>query len=299
MNLLSFRIPTLLGLAVLILGTIAGVYLVLQNQTITTKASPQQSPRNIVISNIEASSVTITWQTSTKLPGYVIFGQNSLEKTVLDDRDNGQLTPRATHHVTLKNLSPQTVYKFKIVSGRVSSQQLNFTTASSDQTQNGLKPVIGSVLDGDKPLGDGVAYLRIPGVVPQSALVKNFGNFIIPVNLARTEDLSTVFSPIDNMEAKLTVVGKDGRVAESTFILTKPEVGLLRMEQNLDLTIPSSLGISTSKFDLNGDGLVNSSDYAIILKNFGKSPQNKKADLNSDGVVDQKDVELILKEIKK
>lgn len=309
----KFKIPTLLGLAIIISGIAAGVFLVLKDQTFFTKASPNLAPQNVTLTNIEDTQLTISWQTTAPITSFVTFGQAFPNlTTVLDDRDLNVPKSHSTHYVTIKSLQPQTSYQFKIVSGKISSDVFKVTTAAPATTQSGLRPIIGSVLDNNQPLEDGIAYLSLSGAVVQSALVKNLGNFLIPLSLTRKADLSDVYQPSEDEMTKITIISDYGEASaifklQSSGKLLPP----LKLGQNVDLT---SLDISTTvanptreelkKFDLNNDGSINVNDYAILLQNFGplrseasKSPKNKATDLNSDGVVDQKDLDLMAKKI--
>ncbi len=294
----KFKIPTLLGLAVIFAGMIVGVLLTIQNQTFITRATPDLLPKNIILTNIQDETISISWQTSTATLGFITFGESSgSEQTVLDDRDKTSPNPRKIHHVTLKKLKPQTGYFFKIFPVNTSEIQ-KFTTASPSELNNNFKPIIGQVIQNDQPIRDGVAYLLISGANTQSAIVTQLGNFIIPINKLREQDLKDTLAKIqilsDQGEAGAMIeLSEDGKIPTSLII-----------GQNLDLTqkqtsAPSEL----QQFDLNSDNFINAADHAIILKNFGplreagKNPKDKRADLNSDGVVDQKDLDLIAKKI--
>lgn len=304
-RLFQLKIPTILGLALIILGTASGVYLTLQNQNPLTKASAENTPKNIKITNIEESSASISWTTDTKAAGFISFSTKETDQTALDDQDEGAPSPRLLHHVSLKSLTPQTSYQFKIMPTQASDTS-SFSTAPESQTQNGLLPVIGTVLDGENPLSDGLVYLEIPGAFPQSTTVKQFSSFLISLNQARTADLSDVFKSTSGEIGKLTVVTTDGRQAKASFSLVSLGRPLdpLKVGQDLDLTAaatpePQPSPSLNPQFDLNGDGLINASDYSELIDNLGKNPKNKKADLNSDGVVDQKDIKLIQAQIPK
>lgn len=304
-NILSFisqfRIPTLLGLTIVLLGTGAGVVLVLQQQTITSKASSDNTPQNITFSNVEDENITISWQTSTPTTMFLSYGQNAFDKTTLDDADSSSPSSHLTHNFTLHNLTPQTTYQFKIISGRYTYPQiLQFTTTAAYSSQNGFKPVIGSVLAGDQPLSEGLVYLNISGATTQSALIRNLGNFVIPLSRMQKQDLTGLFQPEEGAMAKLTVISAQGQASALIKLTNSTQpVGILKIGQNIDLTTPPPATTSASelnKFDLNNDKQINSSDYSVVLGNFGK-PKNKKADLNGDGVVDKKDLDLILNKI--
>lgn len=304
--LFKLRIPTLLGLVIIILGTSAGVYLVLNQQTFTSLAGPDTSPQNITFSNIEDNTITISWKTVAPTAGFITYGISSdNEKTALDDLDNDAPTFRQAHYVTLTDLLPQTEYQFKIRAGKRMSETFKFKTATPLDNNNGFKPVIGSVLSGNQPLEEGIVYLSIAGATIQSSTIKEFGNFIIPISNIRTEDLTSLFIPEEEALGKLTVVSSGDSKSTAIFKIksTGEPIGVINLGQNLDLTTkesspsPSPLSSKEVIFDLNGDGEINASDHAIVLKNFGKNPKEPKADFNNDGVVDKKDLILISKKI--
>lgn len=303
-----FKIPTFLGLGIILVGIVSGVILIVREQTLTSAAAANFSPKNIIISNIDDMSATISWETAEPTYSIVSFGESFQEKTETDERDEGKSNLYTLHFVKLKKLLPQTTYHFRIISQKIQSQALTFKTATPKTSQNNFGPIIGSVLDGDKSLEEGIVYLTIVGAVTQSAPVKSSGNFLIPLSAIRESDLSDIYSLTDETIAKLTVVSKSNQVKVS-FKLSPEGTNLppLTLGQNIDLTAPPIEATPEAQeeptiedlvfFDLNEDGLINSADNAIVLKNFGKNPQNKKADLNSDGVVDQKDLDLMAQKI--
>lgn len=298
--LIKFKIPTLLGFGIILSGIIAGVYLVLREQTFISQASPDVAPQNIIVSDITDSSVVVSWQTSIPVASFLNFGQKEAgEQTVLDDRDAKTPVARSIHYVTIKNLLPQTVYKFKITSGKTQSEINQFTTATPATIQAAFQPITGTIIDGDKPVAEGVVYLSIAGATTLSSVVKQSGNFLIPLSQIRKADLSDIFPLTQDSIVKLTAVAKSGQTT-ALFKLKDSSLGLppIMLGENLDLTstpLPSAPGID--QYDLNGDGRVNSTDNALLLQNFGRNPKNKKADLNADGTVDQKDLDLLLKNI--
>ncbi len=305
--LVKFKIPTILGLSIIFLGIITGVFLTLTEQIFTSKASISINPVNITLTNLSDDSVTISWETQSLTTSFITFGQTDpSEQTVLDDRDS-KTPPNvySMHYVTIKNLLPKTSYEYKILSGKISTEAKNFTTAAPLATQTGFRPIIGSILDGNKPLDEGIVYLSIADAAVESSLVKNSGNFLIPISQLRKADLSDSFTLADDTLVKLTIVSAKGQTTV-LFKLKDSDKGLppIKLGEDLDLTniipspSPSASNSGFDKYDLNGDGKVNAADNAIILQNFGKNPKNKKADINGDGVVDQKDLDLMSQKIK-
>lgn len=260
----KIRIPTLLGLSLLFLGIIAGVYLTIKDQNFYTKASLSLTPRNLILTNADDSSIAISWQTSIETPGFITFGQDFVNsQTALDDADTSVPNSHMVHHVTLKNLLPKTTYQYKIIAGKYSSEVLKFTTTSPASEQNGFNPVIGSVLSNNQPVNEAIAYLAISGAVTQSTIVKQ-GNFVIPISLLRKADFSDTFPLTEGAIAKITIISSKGESSVlfklAAFMQPLPPV---QLGQNLDFTNPSTQTLN--KYDLNGDGVVNAADYALQL----------------------------------
>lgn len=294
------KLPTLLGLAIIFAGIGAGVFLTLREQIFLSQASPDITAQNITLANLSDDSVTISFQTNTPAASFITYGLNSPnESTALDDRDPTSPQSHYMHFITLKNLLPRTVYQYKIVTGRITSETLQFKTASPLSSQTGFSPIIGSVLNGDKPLSEGVVYLSVADAQVQASQVKDSGNFLIPISQIRGADPSNLFPLAEDALAKITVISPEGE-ASALFKLKNVENQLppIKLGENLDLTFSSPIQ-DLEKYDLNSDGQINSADNAIILQNFGKNPKERKADLNLDGVVDQKDLDLLLAQINK
>lgn len=298
--LTKFKIPTLLGLGIIISGIATGVFLTFKNQGIISQASPDISAQDITISNLSDSSVTISWQTSIPTPSFITLGtQNPNEITVLDERDKESTGPKShvLHYVTIKNLLPKTTYQYKIISGNKSSEIFSFTTTTPLNSQSKIGPVIGSAVSDNKPLEEGIAFLSITDATTQSALVKSGGHFLIPISQIRTTNLTENFNIIEDSVAKLTIIAPNGQAS----VLFKPlefDNGLppISIGDNLDLTIETE---DPTKYDLNGDGRINSADSSIILQNKGpvsSSTKSPKADINQDGFIDQKDMDRLIRQ---
>lgn len=301
----KFKIPTVLGLSIIILGIVGGVYLVLREQVFLSQAAPDLTPQNITFTNLTEDSVVISWQTNSPTTSFITFGQGSPNgQTALDDRDPNTPKPHLTHYVSLKGLFPKTSYQFKIISGKLTSGIEKFETSTPLTDQTGFTPIIGSVLDNNSPLKEGVVYLSISGAAPESSLVKE-GNFLIPLSQIRKADLSDTYQLTEGTTAKLTIHSDKGET-QILFKLRANSIPLppIKLGQNVDLTTPEitsppgPAATDLNTYDLNGDGRINTADYAIILQNQGKNPKNPKADINGDGIVDQKDIDLMSQKLK-
>lgn len=262
------KIPTLLGLAVLIIGLGVGIFLVSQNQILKSKASQNIIPKKINVVNINGNSASIYWQTDQPVSSFIQAGpMPSLGLTFKDDRDT--LSPKAhlLHFVTLTGLTPDTTYYYKITTGSTSYPggiPFTFKTSSASKASP-HQPLIGTVMDSTlQPVTESLLTLEVPGNQPIATITKVGGNFILPLISLQN---------IDKLPASLIVFDLE-RSSTVSLILPPTQAVLppITLGQNLDLTNrvttpEASPSTTINKHDLNGDGIVNALDRAIIYKN--------------------------------
>lgn len=291
----AIKIPTLLGLGVLLVGLVGGVFLVSQNQLaiFQTRAAKSPEPQKITLANLSANAASVYWQTDGESTGFIEAGPGpSLGLTFKDDRDTGTPKPHKLHFVTLNNLTPNTTYYYKIVSGTNSypNQPLSFKTLENFSSFTN-SPLIGQIVDNNlQPVDEALISLSLPETQNLATITKVSGNFILP--LTNLSDLSS------NPGAVLTVFNgeKSSRINLKLPFITNSLPQII-LGQDIDL-IPSESSTSALpliKNDLNEDGVVNALDLGIIFNNFGKKGQNIVGDLNQDGTVDQNDIDILNK----
>lgn len=297
----ELRIPTLLGLSVLVAGLILGVFLTSQSQILKSKATTSFIPQNVSLTNISDNQATISWSLSEETTGFVQAGTTPyLGLIFLDERDQAKPKAHLLHYVTLTNLTANTTYYYKINSGSISypEKPLTFKTSSPLSLSNSSS-LIGTISDSNlRPVPEAIVFLQLPGAQMISALTKIAGNFILPLSSLRTDSLANLF-PLNeaSVPAKLTVTTSQQSSKITLFLPPlSPILPPITLGKDLDLTNPASssspaLFLSDqTTYDLNQDRMINALDLAIIFKNWGKHPQQKEADLNHDGAVDEKDV---------
>jgi len=293
----TFKIPTLLGLGILVTGVALGVFLVTNNQFLglQTKAGPSLVPKNITIANISDTSASVFWQTDQANTGFIQAGLSSLLDTSFkDDRDAQNPQPHQLHFVTLTKLKPSTTYYFKVTSGSLSypSSPLSFQT-SSTLAPSGTQPIIGTVIDSSLvPIPEALVVLDIPGAQKLATITKIAGNFILPLAELKTADLNTNFDISTLSGINLTVFNLE-KTSHLTFPLASSSLPAITLGKDLNITPQADPSASPPIYDLNSDGIINALDRVEVINNLGKKMKNKKTDLNNDGVVDQKDVDLI------
>ena len=194
------RLPTIVGIILVLGAIVSGVFLIKQGPSLFLRAAPEITPTQIKTTNVNGSSFTISWITDEKTTGFVKYGlEQKLPFTATDDRDqlSGETESFLTHHVTVKNLKPNTSYFFKIGSGGKifdnNGQTYQIKTApafSGSPPPNDV--AYGTVVDqNSNPVEGAIVYLSLANANPASTLSKSSGSWVIPLNLIRSADLSS------------------------------------------------------------------------------------------------------------
>jgi hypothetical protein len=252
------HIPTIVGLILLVAGLIGGVFLVSQSNTnsFLPRASPQTTPKNLKITNVTDTTFTVSWQTDGQTPGYVRYGTNptALSTTITDDRDQSSGTAGVflNHHVTVRNLTANTAYSFKVGTGTSELYDDNGTpygvkTVSPVTAE--AKTLYGNVsLPSGAAAAGALVYLTSDTIAPMSTLVQSSGSWVLTLSQARTKDLTQAATLDASTVLSLLVVSPQD---QSTSLVTVPlsqaqPVAQVTLGQNLDLTASATPQPSTA-----------------------------------------------------
>lgn len=301
-GLTSKRIPTIVGLLVLVLGLGAGLYLV-GRATIMPRASAEETPKEIKVTNISENSFTVSWITEVATTGFVRLGTNAsaLDQTVGDDRDqlSGSVDPFVTHHVTIRSLKPETTYYFKIGSGTRRTLFDNNGQPYGQKTPGvlGTPPpadtAYGTVMSAEGNPADGaIVYIRLPGAKSLSALVKSSGNWAVSLSTARTEDL-TAYTTYDRQSTllELFVQAGGGKTASGVTVTANDSpVPPMTLGKNHDFRsdvpvvedLEASPGALPPGADLDNDRLADATEESDTDSEATKSSQFATDPLDSD-----------------
>lgn len=314
------RIPTLLGLILLIATLGVGIIFYNYQQNLQKISNPEIPPKSINVVNITDNSATIIWLTSLQTTGLLTWGNSpNLGNSQPDDRDKGDPKKHFVHFSTIKDLNPETDYYYKVRSGLFfyPDSVLKFRTAKKLPDDKfkadtpGIKPIIGVVVNLDQtPVDEALVTLKLPGAADLSTLTTTAGNFILPLTSLYVSSFDDLF-PINQLTpAKLIVSRADlkSSVRLNLPMGDSPLPQKIVLGQDLDLLeqtatmsglekMATESGGPKNPYDLNHDGKVNAHDLSILLDLLGKTIHDKDyrkdADLDHDGVIDQKDVDLM------
>ena len=201
------KIPTILGIFILIIGLAAGVFLVQNKQIFRLGASPEISPKDVRISNVTESSFTVSWVTDKQVQGFISWGENptSLNRTELNEIEE----KANTHSVTVQGLSPNTTYYFKINSGGVEfdNNGLPWEVRTGAQLTIPSSSILvsGSVLTAaGEPAQNALVYINVAGANLLSTVTSQNGTWVINIAQARSKDLAS-FVQIDEINTLLEI----------------------------------------------------------------------------------------------
>lgn len=237
----EIHFPTILGVFIAAIGLVSGVVLLRNPLSVLVGASPEETPQKTQITNITDSEFVVSWVTEKAVAGFVQYGEKDPTLVVSDDRDqdNGNVGSYFTHFVTVKGLTPSTGYVFKIGSGKnlYDQQGKLYAITTGPQLNN---PPAADVAYGQvdnssgEPAEGAIVYLHLAGVIPQAALVKSSGSWVIPLATSRTTDL-TSFAPYDPATAKLEIFVEGGPLGTTQSQITtaddKPVANLILLSQ--------------------------------------------------------------------
>lgn len=190
------RIPTLVGLVILIVGVAAGIFLVKKEQVFSPRANLDKSPTQIRITNVTDSSFTVSWFTKEATLGYVVWGgqKNNLDQIAKSINESGEPTKKNLHYVQIQGLSPTTNYYFKLAADTQNNlydnqgQAYQLVTAPNLGSLPSPDTIYGTALNQDgRPAQDSIVYLTIANGQPTSTQVKSNGNWVLSLSTIRTE----------------------------------------------------------------------------------------------------------------
>src|SRR5579859_7923720 len=212
------RIPTFLGIGVLLVSLVIGVLFLNKGLGVfAPRATPQTTPKKTKITNVKDTGFTVSFLTDESTIGFIKYGTDptAMKLQASDDRDqlSGSVSPFTTHYITIRDLAPNTSYYFTLGTGSQAQYDNNGTpfmvkTAVKGGVPPAAKTVYGSVTDAaGSPATGAIVYVDLTGVGELSALVKESGSWAVPLSNARTTDGSSYATIQDTDMMTVTAQG--------------------------------------------------------------------------------------------
>lgn len=248
-HLFNKRIPTVFGIALVILGIVLTTIIV-RNQTSTkSQAENSQEPQNIKITNVSNNSFTITYQTDAPATGSISYGKDKkLGESELEDLDKekGSFSPKKIHSISITKLTPATKYFLAVVSGENTflnnSSPFEILTGPNISSSAAKESIIkGRILlpDGNPP-SEALVYLNAEKSQLLSDVVTKDGTFDFSLKELRINNLSSYFDLTD--ETVLKIFATNGSLESTALISIGKNVTIptITLSNDYDFTQSSS-----------------------------------------------------------
>lgn len=282
----KIKLPTILGLIILVIGTLAGIFLINSEQEFRLGADISYQPQDVRVTNIGDKTVTITWTTQRETEGFIKWGtsQRTLNKIVIED---GGGTSSLVHSATILDADPNTTIYFKINSGGTDydNNGIPWQAQTKTQTVKSLNQIFasGSIFDSSGQSSvQALIYLTINGE-QFSAKTSSEGNFILP--LSQYLNISDV-----NTLAELNVnAGNIGNSSAVIHIKNLKNIPAIILGKSYDFRSIETIDTTTLP-----ESKINSPEYVERSSRFEVSRSNTQPSLNNVSVESIEDGEIIL-----
>jgi len=253
-NFFDRKIPTLIGLLIIIAGTAITTFLVKRETLFQIVAGPEQEPENIKITNISDSLFTLTYTTDAKVIGTLNYSKDPtlLDTVSLDDRDqiSQSVIKYSAHSITVKDLEPNTLYYFSITSG--DKKYLNNASPFKVETGEIIDkdpslqvPMSGKiVMPNGNPASDGLVYVKVSGAQELSTLINIDGTFTIPLNNLRNSTFDDLFTIDANTIINIEIYSENLFSSVSVSPEEINPVPLITLSNNYDFSSPQDIPTS-------------------------------------------------------
>lgn len=211
-------IPSIVGLLMVSIMTLSGVYLIQQTRT-TSQSQASGQPLSVRVANIGSQTATVYWLSQEVTTGSVQVDG----KVFLDSRDqqNDELGNYLTHYVIVDGLEPATNYQFSIIANGQSYQEEEYTFATAESLAVNNKEAdlaFGLLVDQqNQPLSGALITISLTGAANLASLTDDNGFWSVPLGTAYQKDLSALIN-YDLDSQILEIVAQTGNGQTATVI---------------------------------------------------------------------------------
>lgn len=238
------KIPTIVGLILVVAAVMIFRFAFDRVTPLLTRASVSHAPKNMTVTNITDTSFTVTWLTDEPVNGSVRVegGGIFFDERYTDSSAKTRTTPAeyTTHSVAVRNLKPESAYKFTILSNGSPSNTggkpyETKTAPAVTGLGTGIEPAYGQIsAQNGLPLEAAIVYLTLENGQTLSTLSKATGTWVIPLNLVRSSDLTRYIQNAERINETLVIRADDGESSALTDTLNDNPVPAMTIGKTYD-----------------------------------------------------------------
>ncbi|MBU1129890.1 hypothetical protein KKE45_01050 [Patescibacteria group bacterium] len=209
------KIPTVLGILILLITVFATTYLTKLTTFLSSKASSDCIPVNIQITNLTHQSADLSFLT----PQECLVDVNINNQLISDSFQS--ISPKSKiHYFQIDGLEQDSVYQYILIANGKEIKNDQFII-KTHLTISGSIPdsnlAWGKILQNNqKPASVAIIYLNIPGAAPMSSFITSIGNWNIPLSVSYNDQKDSWFIPPKDTDEEIIVLSQDGQ----TMLLT-------------------------------------------------------------------------------
>ncbi len=297
------KLPTILGVIILVIGVVAGVFLINSKSVFKIGASVATTPKNVRFSNVTNTEATVTWNTDIETKGFVKWGksQNSLSKVALETNSEKSFV----HSATISGIDAGSNIFFKVNSEGKDydndgiAWQLTTNNNKVARTENLIASGIVYLADGATP-AQAIVTININGTLLTN-ITSPEGSYIIPIsnyvdNVSESAAIEITVNGGSNGNSSAVIYSKN--IKSIPVIVLGKTYDFRTLTQNNDTTLPeSSLSVpqaieASSRFEITKSEVPNtvstlsieSIDEGEIINTtdpefFGKAPTKAQIEI--------------------
>lgn len=227
--------------------------------------------KRVEIVNLSPTQVSIFWQTGARESGWIVYGdtENNENKIVLDDKDINNLGKEKskyfTHLATIKELTPNKQYFFKIVTDnnqiivQPNGKSFSFSTPQNTLTSlQNISPAFGKILKSNSidPLVNSYIILSVKNGHSLLTQIKSEGDgsWLIPLNQIYSKDSQNIITISDNDKISIEVVTSAGESLTIATIKSKvsplPQTIIFTKNKNYSFLDQDNVLSASSNIDI-------------------------------------------------
>jgi len=219
------RIPTILGLLLLVGGVITGVFLTNRQTGFVSKASSSCQPKNPQITNITNNSASISFVTESSCLSSISINNQIIENgTVISTDQKSKI-----HYFDVNNLTATTNYVFSfIIDGKTYYDEILYQFKTADNPSGPIPssnlawgrvffiPDLKAATQELKAANKVIVFLNIPGSTPLSAVVTSSGNWNVSLANSFNETKTGRFTTTENNTEEIIVIDQNNQATQIT-----------------------------------------------------------------------------------
>ncbi len=179
----NIKLPTLLGVIILVIGLISGIFLINSTQEFKLSANIEAVPKNVRFSNITDTSITVSWTTDIESVGLIKWGTN---QNTIKDISNDEINIKSyVHSANISGINNSNIFLIINSDGKdYDNDGIPWQTKTNQNKINSANSITatGTISSQDNTASNKTLVYISAGGILMSTLTSDEGSYIIPIS---------------------------------------------------------------------------------------------------------------------